>query len=96
MSIKNPILTAALAIIALSLFKLAFFPSPSNRQGIIPEVNAQGSVIEWKDAMRIVSSGNDGATTYVWDYEGKTKVRKYSIVKGQLTLETFSLESEKK
>jgi hypothetical protein len=94
--VKKAVLVASLVVIAVCLVKLAFFPSSASQHGIIPSAYADGGVIEWKDAMRIVTAGNDGSTTYVWDYEGKTKVRKYSIVNGKLVLETFFMESEKK
>jgi hypothetical protein len=79
------------AAIAVSLLRLAFFPS-ARPMGIVPAAYAQGSVIEWKNSPRIVTAGNDGASTYVWDYDEKTKVRKYSVRNGKLTLETFKLE----
>jgi len=79
------------AAIAVSLVKLAFFPT-ARSMDIVPAAYAQGSVIEWKDSPRIVTAGNDGASTYVWDYDEKTKVRKYTARNGKLILETFKLE----
>jgi hypothetical protein len=82
-----------LVVAAICLVKLAFFPDDRS-DGLIRSAHAEGSLIEWKNSTRIVSLGNDGATTYVWDYEGKTKVRKYAIVGDSLTLKTYYLESK--
>jgi hypothetical protein len=93
MSLKYPVLVFLLAVIAVCLVKVSFFPSAAGPRSLIPSAYADGGVIEWKDAMRIVTAGDNGSTTYVWDYEGKTKVRKYSIQKGKLVLEIYNLEN---
>lgn len=82
-----------LVVIAVCLVRIAFFPGHQS-EGIVPSAHADGALIEWKDANRIVSTGNDGATTYVWDYENKTRVRKYSIVGDSLKLRTYYLEGK--
>ena len=88
------LLTKGLLIVAaVCLVKIAFFPGVKN-EGIIPSAHADGALIEWKDANRIVSTSSDGAATYVWDYEGKTRVRKYSIDGDSLKLKTYFLENK--
>jgi hypothetical protein len=87
----NRFLTIVLAVIAICLTKLAFFPATHLGDAVIPPAYAQGGVIEWQGGKRIVTSSGDGATTYVWDYDGKTQVRKYSIKDNALVLETFKL-----
>ncbi len=77
--------------IAVALLKLAFFPAVK-APCIVPNVFAQGSAVEWKDSKRIVTTGNDGATTYVWDYDEKTKVRRYTVKGEKLTLESYKLD----
>jgi hypothetical protein len=88
---SRAITVSLLAVIAVCLLKLAFLGSPGSSAGIIPQAYA-GGVIEWKDALRIVTASDDGATTYVWDYDAKTKVRKYTAARGKLTMEIFELE----
>jgi hypothetical protein len=83
-----------LAIVVICLVKLAFFPSVKS-DGILPSAHAEsGGVIEWNNALKIVTAGNDGKTTYVWDYEGKTQVRKYSIEGDSLRLTIFTLKGK--
>jgi hypothetical protein len=91
MSFNRP-LTIALTICAVCLIKLAFLPGKSTADLLIPRAFAQGGAIPWQDGNRIVTVGDDGATTYIWDYEDKTKVRKYSVKNGKLTLESILLE----
>jgi hypothetical protein len=86
----NPMQVVAV-VIALCLCKLAFFSPKDSTAGLIPQAYA-GGIVEWKEALRIVTSSEDGATTYVWDYEGKTKVRKYSIKGNKLVLEVFDID----
>lgn len=74
------------------LVKLAFFNDPTAPINFIPQAHAQGAIVEWNDARRIVTSGSDGATTYVWDYAGKTKVRRYTLKNDKLTMRQFELE----
>jgi len=85
---------AALAVAAVCLVKLAFFPAPGGGSGVIPRAEANVGIIEWKDAKRIVTAGQDGAVTYVWDYEGKTRVRKYYIEKNTLKMQSFVMDKE--
>ena len=78
------------AAIAVALLKLAFFPN-SQQTGIVAPAHAS-SIIEWNESRRIVTTSNDGATTYVWDYDEKTKVRRYQIKGDKLVLETFKMD----
>ncbi len=78
--------------IAVSLLKLAFFPSPRPERGLVPPAHA-GAMIEWDDSRRIVTANEDGSVTYVWDYDKKTQVRRYRIEGDKLVLETFRLEN---
>lgn len=78
------------AVIAAALFKLAFFPEQQNT-GLVTPAHA-GAIIEWDDARRIVTTNTDGSVTYVWDYDEKTKVRRYTVKGDKLTLETFKLD----
>lgn len=92
MKINDLYVKVVLGAIAAALVKVAFFPAARPVE-IIPQAHAQSTgVIEWKDSRRIVSVGDDGATTYVWDYDDKTKVRRYSIKGGKLVLESFKLD----
>jgi hypothetical protein len=88
---SNRLLTIALIIIAVCLAKLAFMPGNSAADLLIPRAFAQGGAIPWQDGNRIVTVGDDGATTYIWDYDDKTKVRKYSVKNDKLTLESIQL-----
>lgn len=91
---RSNLLHIAFVFIAVALVKIAFFPSPDSHKGIIPSAHAAGAIIEWKDSKKIVSTGSDGATTYVWDYEHRTKVRRYRIVGDKLELQTFELDRD--
>jgi len=83
-----------LLVIAVSLFKIAFLSSENQNLSIIPPAHASGGIMEWHNAKKIVTSGKDGSVTYVWDYEGQTKVRKYSVHMGRLLLENYKLEKD--
>ena len=89
------IFVAVFTIIALCLVKLAFFSTSNAPRDLIPGAYADGSIIEWKGSSRIVTTSGDGTTTYVWDYDSKTAVRKYWIEGDSLHMKNFSL-SEKK
>jgi hypothetical protein len=91
MRVEGVFLKVVLAAIAVALLKLAFFPA-SGGVHLVQPAFAQTGLIEWKDSRRIVTAGDDGATTYVWDYDEKTKVRKYTVQKGKMSLESFSLD----
>ncbi|OGS35592.1 MAG: hypothetical protein A2293_01720 [Elusimicrobia bacterium RIFOXYB2_FULL_49_7] len=92
MTRRNPLLIALLIFITLCLVKLAFF-SPSNVSlDMVPAAHADGGILEWNNSLRIVTSSADGATTYVWDYQGKTMVRKYSLEGNKLKLQVFEIE----
>ncbi len=92
---KIGILEVLCAVIAVALVKLAFFtPHAVAAPSIIPEAVAQTGILEWNNGERIVTSGEDGAVTYVWDYVHRTEVRKYSVRGGELVLETFRLAKE--
>jgi hypothetical protein len=80
------------AAIAVSLLKLAFFPSDHQTALQLVSPAQAGAAVEWKEAKRILTTNEDGSTTYVWDYEDRTKVRKYSVSGNKLTLETYKLE----
>lgn len=88
----TPWLTAAFIIIAISLFKLAFFRNAGDGIQLIPQAHAEGGILEWKGSDRLVTVSADGATTYVWDYDAKTKVRKYSLEGDALKLQIFELK----
>jgi predicted lipoprotein with Yx(FWY)xxD motif len=90
MELKGWYTKLVLGAIAVALLKLAFFPAGG--EGVVPRAFAQSAAIEWKDSRRIVTAGNEGATTYVWDYDDKTKVRRYTIKGDKLTLESFKLD----
>ena len=81
-------------LIALALIKIAFFPTRSDNPGFIPSAHATGSILEWKGSSRIVTTGSDGATTYVWDYDAKTEVRKYFIKGEKLYVKTYRIDKE--
>jgi len=91
MELKGWFTKVVVGAVAVALLKIAFFPSAAVPP-IVPNAFAQGAAIEWKDARRIVTVGNDGATTYVWDYDDKTKVRKYTVKGAKLTLESYRLD----
>jgi hypothetical protein len=96
MHMKNTLVIALLFAIAVCLVKLAFAPSQSAIPSIVPSAYAEGAIIEWKNPKRLVTASSDGACTYVWDYEGKTQVRKYYIEGNELKLQMFTLNEEKK
>ncbi len=85
------ILEAVCVVIAVLLVKLAFFGDGRGNQGLIPTAHADGSILEWHGSKRIVTSGEDGAATYVWDYDAKTVVRKYFIKDGTLRMQSFKI-----
>ncbi len=85
---------ALIVCIAIALLKLAFFSSGEDTIGIVPSVHATGSIPEWKGSSRIVTTSDDGETTYVWDYDAKTEVRKYFIKDGKLHLTTFKIDKK--
>lgn len=84
----------ALAVVLVCLLKLAFFSGRPGSVNLVPSAHADNGIVEWNNSLRIVTAGDNGATTYVWDYQGKTSVRKYAIEKGRLTLSVYSLEGE--
>lgn len=81
-------------LIALALIKIAFSPKGIDNRGFVPSAHATGSILEWEGSSRIVTTGNDGATTYVWDYDAKTEVRKYFIKDGKLNVKTYRIGKE--
>jgi hypothetical protein len=87
----NRLLTIALFICAICLIKLAFMPGKSAADLLIPPAFSQGGALPWQDGNQIVTVGDDGATTYIWDYAERTKVRRYSLKNGKLILETIQL-----
>ena len=89
---SNRLLQVLLAIIAVCLVKIAFLPGEKDVR-LVPEAHA-GGILEWKEALRIVTSSDNGAVTYVWDYEGQTRVRKYSIDGDSLRLTSYYLKSK--
>ena len=91
MKLQGVFTRVVLAAIAAALLKLAFFPSHQAAPSLVPSAHAAG-VVEWDDSRRIVTTSADGATTYVWDYDEKTKVRRYTIKGDKLSLETFKLD----
>ena len=86
-------LTLVLALIAVCLVKIAFF-SPAQEASLIPQAHATGAILEWQGSNRIITSGEEGAVTYVWDYDNRTEVRKYSIKDGQLVLDVYKLKKD--
>jgi len=71
------------------------FFSDNGNISLIPSAHADGGgIIEWNNSLRIVTTGDDGATTYVWDYEAKTQVRKYYIKRGELKMDVYTIEKE--
>lgn len=94
MEIKKWAWTLGVMVVLVCLVKIAFFNSRSETLSLVPAAHADGGILEWNNSLRIVTSGNNGATTYVWDYQGKTTVRKYAIEKGKLTLAIYTLEGE--
>ncbi|OGJ89893.1 MAG: hypothetical protein A2487_09160 [Candidatus Raymondbacteria bacterium RifOxyC12_full_50_8] len=95
MNLKNTFLVALLAIIALCLVKLAFGPASASLPSLVPSAHAEGGILEWKNPKRLVTSNENGSITYVWDYEGKTQVRKYYIEGNELKLQIYTLIEEK-
>lgn len=79
-----------LFVILVCLLKLAFFPDQDG--GLIPNAHAQGGMVKLENPLRIVTASEDGATAYVWDFQGKTSVRKYYIKKGKLNLKVYNLD----
>lgn len=91
MNVRGLYLKVVLTAIAVALLKLAFFAPVGSNVDLVGRAHA-GALIEWDDSRRIVTTGQDGSTTYVWDYDEKTKVRRYTIKGDKLTLETFRLD----
>jgi len=90
---SRTLLYIALLLFAFCLIKLAFFPQQA-QVSLVPAAQAQGSALEISKATeRIVTTGDNGAVTYVWDYTAKTSVRKYYIDGGKLKLKVFELEN---
>ena len=86
--------TLAVAVVLVCLMKLAFFSDRTKSVNLVPSAHADNGIVEWNNTLRIVTTGDNGATTYVWDYQGKTTVRKYTVEKGRLTLAVYSMEGE--
>lgn len=91
---NNKAFIAVCAVIAIALTKIAFWGSSSQTVSLVPSAYAEGGIIEWNDAKRIVTASADGATTYVWDYEHRTKVRKYQIIDDKLELSVYEIAKE--
>ena len=89
MDMKKTVSGFFVAVLTLSLIKLAFFPSIGNVD-IIPSAHAEGAVIEWKES-RIISTGSNGEVVYIWDFKNKTQVRKYSIRDNKLRLQIYDM-----
>ena len=92
MHFRDPVSKIIFGVTAVCLVKLAFFSTHQSRPALIPPAFAEGSIVEWNDAQRIVTTSDDGATTYVWDYTDRTKVRRYSIEKDALKMQLFELD----
>jgi hypothetical protein len=90
---RNLLLSALLFVIAACLVKLAFV-GPEPRMEIIPQAQAQTGIVEWNNSLKMVTTGDNGATTYVWDYQGKTALRKYYVDNGKLKMKSFELVEE--
>ncbi len=88
------LLEVVCVIAAVALTKLALFPDERGNQGIIPAAFADGAILEWQGSKRIVTAGEDGATTYVWDYDAQTVVRKYFIEDGVLKMRSFKIDKK--
>ncbi len=88
------LMEAACLIITVCLIKSTFFSGESGDRSIVPSAHATGSILEWQGSNRIVTAGNDGSTTYVWDYDAKTEVRKYFIEKGKLKMQRYKIDKE--
>ena len=88
---KNILVVALFTGIAACLVKLAFFPALPGVD-LVPPAQAQG-IVEWNNTLRIVTVGDNGATTYVWDYAGKTSVRKYYLESGELKMKMYELKN---
>ena len=90
----NTKLTVLLTVIAICLFKIAFLSDENQNTGIIPSAHASGVAAWDQKNLRMVTSSIDGATTYVWDYEHQTTVRKYSIENSKLVLTSYHLDND--
>lgn len=88
------LLEVVCVVMAMALVKLAFFPEVRGNQGFITTAHADGSILEWQGSKRIVTAGEEGATTYVWDYDAKTVVRKYFIEDGTLKMQSFKIDKK--
>lgn len=88
---KNILMAALFFGVAVCLVKLAFFTNLSGVD-IVPPAQAQG-IVEWNNTLRIVTVGDNGATTYVWDYAGKTSVRRYTIEGNELKMKMYELKN---
>lgn len=97
MKTPSRFLQALLFVLALCMLKLAFFPEKGERAStisLIPQAFAEGGLTPLPlDGNRMVTSGSNGATTYVWDFANKTSVRKYYIEDGQLKMQAFNLKN---
>ncbi len=92
MNISKTPAFALLFIIAVCLLKITFFPN--NNASIVPAVSAESGPTEIsKNTEKMITSGENGSVTYVWDYTGKTQVRKYYIEGGKLKLKVFDMEN---
>jgi len=83
---------AVLMVIALCLIKLSFFSSEKN-PGLVSQAHAEGAIVEWNKSTRMVSSGDNGSTAFVWDFTGKTALRKYYIENDKLKMKVYELEN---
>ena len=88
---KNILIAALFTSVVACLVKLAFFPALPGVD-LVPSAQAQG-IVEWNNTLRIVTVGDNGATTYVWDYAGKTSVRKYTIEGNELKMKMYELKN---
>lgn len=94
MNRSRTVLMGLLALIAFCLVKLAFFPQVSDLS-LVSAAHAQAGVVELnKETERMVTTGDNGAVTYVWDYTAKTQVRKYYIENDKLKLKIYELENK--
>jgi len=92
MNISKTPVYVLLFIIAVCLLKIAFFPN--NHASIVPSVSAESGPTEIsKNTEKMITSGENGSVTYVWDYTGKTQVRKYYIQGEKLKLQVFVMEN---
>jgi hypothetical protein len=82
---------AALAAAVVCLVKIAFFSPAADSFSLVGKAQAS-SLLELNGPARIVSTSEDGATAYVWDFENKTQVRKYVIKGDHLVLTEYKIE----